>query len=277
MGVKANMRIAVILVLSLAASAGVRAQEKLPPEMRLNMVAGYLKSEELPDSAALLPPPPALGSATEALDQQIARDALGMRDGDRYKLATEDADLSFPNAAETFACTLGVAITEADTPTLYRLLHRLEADAGRATSAAKKKYQHARPFMMDGQATCHTPKEEEVLRSSGSYPSGHTSIGWAWAEVLAEIAPDRADAILQRGRAFGESRIICNAHWSSDVEEGRTVGSATVAKLHANDEFRADLEAAKAELTAVRAKGLPPQRDCAFEAQTLKATPWLTR
>ncbi len=33
--------------------------------------------------------------------------------------------------------------------------------------------------------------------------------------------------------------------------------------------FRADLEAAKAELAAVRGKGLKPQRDCAAEAAAL--------
>jgi acid phosphatase (class A) len=269
--------VAAVLVLSLAGSAGAGAQEPLPAELRAGMVPGYLKSEDLPDSVALLPPPPALGSPAEALDQQIARDALGMRDGDRFKLATLDADLSFPNAAGTYSCALGVAITEADAPVLYNLLHKMEADAGLATAAAKDRYRHARPFMLDGQSTCHTPKQEEALRKSGSYPSGHTSIGWAWAEVLAEIAPDRADVVLQRGRAFGESRVVCNAHWSSDVEEGRVVAAATVVKLHSNAEFRADLDAARTELAAVRAKGLPPQRDCAFEAQTLKATPWLTR
>ena len=40
--------------------------------------------------------------------------------------------------------------------------------------------------------------------------------------------------ILQRGIAFGQSRVICGAHWQSDVDAGRLVGSAAVAKLHAN-------------------------------------------
>jgi acid phosphatase (class A) len=40
----------------------------------------------------------------------------------------------------------------------------------------------------------------------------------------------------------------------------------TVARLHADPAFRADLEAAKAELEAVRAKGLKATRDCSAEA-----------
>ena len=75
--------------------------------------------------------------------------------------------------------------------------------------------------------------------------------------------------ILARGRAFGESRNICNVHWHSDVVEGRLVGSAAVARLHADPAFHAELEAAKAELAVVRTKGLKPTRDCQIEADAL--------
>ena len=64
------------------------------------------------------------------------------------------------------------------------------------------------------------------------------------------------------------------AHWESDVNAGRTIGAATVARLHAEPAFLADLEATKAELKAVRDKGLPPQRDCEFEKQALSQTPF---
>ena len=46
--------------------------------------------------------------------------------------------------------------------------------------------------MVNQMATC-TPAEETMLREDGSYPSGHNAIGWAWALILAEIAPERAD------------------------------------------------------------------------------------
>ena len=47
------------------------------------------------------------------------------------------------------------------------------------------------------------------------------------------------------------------------------MGAAAVARLHADPAFRAELEAAKAELAAVRAKGLKPTRDCQAEADVL--------
>ena len=45
-------------------------------------------------------------------------------------------------------------------------------------------------------------------------------MGWAWALILSELAPDRADAILARGLAYGESRAVCGVHYASDVEAG---------------------------------------------------------
>ena len=115
-----------------------------------------------------------------------------------------------------------------------------------------------------------TPALDPVLRKDGSYPSGHVAIGWGWALLLAEVDPEHAEAILARGRAFGESRMICNVHWASDVEEGRTMAAATAAKLHAQAELRADIEAARAEVVALRARGLAPSRDCVKETAQLK-------
>ena len=70
--------------------------------------------------------------------------------------------------------------------------------------------------------------------------------------------------------AYGESRNVCNVHWYSDVVQGRVMAAGTVARLHAEPAFRADLEAAKAELAAVRSQNLSPSRDCAEENQPPK-------
>ena len=269
---KALRRILLVLVCVaiVAGCAGVEKHSKpaAVPEIRPGVLAGYLQPEALPNSLALIPPPPAEGSAALALDQELSRRGLALRDTPRWELAAEDANLMFPEAAGIFPCALGVPITEQDTPHLYMLMHRTLADAGLSTYTAKNHYQRARPFMVNKESIC-TPDEETHLTEDGSYPSGHTAIGWAWALILTEIAPERADAILARGRAFGESRVICNVHWHSDVVEGRFMGAAAVARLHADPAFGVELEAAKAELEAVRAKGLKPTRDCQAETDAL--------
>jgi acid phosphatase (class A) len=77
-------------------------------------------------------------------------------------------------------------------------------------------------------------------------------VGWAFGLILAEIAPDRAAAVLARGRAYGDSRLFCGVHNASAVEAGRVVGATMVAALHTSKEFRADLAAAETELFALR-------------------------
>ena len=221
-------------------------------EIRPGLLEGYLDPGDLPNSLELLPPPPAEGSAAFALDLDVSGSSIALRGTPRWEQAYMDADLHFPAAVEGFSEVIGVPITEEDTPRLYLLLRRTLTDAGLSTYAAKDHYTRKRPFMINGEQIC-TPDEREMLIGDGSYPSGHTAIGWAWALILCEIFPEHTDAILARGRAFGESRMICNVHWQSDVNEGRFMGAATVARLHAEPAFLADLEAAKNEVAGIRA------------------------
>ena len=230
---------------------------------------GYLQGDAVPDSLALSPPPPAAGTPWAALDDAVAQQALAWRDSPRFRQAAIDADLSFPGGAEQFSCALGIPVNEQHTPVLMRLLLRSLISASASTKAAKNHYLRPRPFLLNGQPTC-TPHEEERLRDSGSYPSGHTAIGWTWALVLSEIAPERSTALLERGRNYGHSRLVCNVHWYSDIKQGETMAAAAVARLHDNAEFRADLAEARREIEAVRKLNLPLSRDCAAEADVLK-------
>lgn len=257
-------------------SLGVSAQPAPPGQSAANPTAldqrklpqGYLPRSALPDSLALLPPPPAPGTAAMRRDEEARNLALRARGTPRYGLAASDAEIAFPPIPQDFACAMGVDITPEATPKLYALMARMLVDVGLSTYGAKNKYQRTRPFVVHGGATCY-PKDDAVLRKDGSYPSGHSALGWGFALVLAEVNPDRADALLQRGRDFGQSRLICDAHWQSDIDAGRMIAAAAVARLHADAAFRADLDAARKEVSDARASGATPAADCAKEAAAL--------
>ena len=257
-----------VLIASGCANPKGQSRPSEVPEIRPGLLAGYLPQDSLPNSLALVPAPPVKGSAAFAVDEAVALKNVALRGSPRWILATSDADLSFPNAAGIFSCALDVPVTEEDTPHLYMLLRRTLTDAGLSTYTAKNNYNRARPFVVNQQPMC-TPEQKSLLEKDGSYPSGHTAIGWAWALILTELVPDRADAILARGLAYGDSRKVCNVHWNSDVIQGRIMGAAAVAILQSDLVFRSDLEAARAELAAVRTKDLAPVRDCAAEAAAL--------
>lgn len=248
-------------------SAPPPAGARVVPELKPGIPAGYLSKADYPDSLALLPPPPEPGSPAFANDVAVHDAAMKLRGTPRYELAIRDAVLDH-DAPNTFSCAVGAPIDPQNTPRLFQMLMRAAIDAGLSTYGAKNHYQRVRPFVHFNESTCY-PKDEESLRKDGSYPSGHTTLGWAQALVLVQVDPANANAILARGRGFGESRLVCNAHWQSDILQGRFMGASTVALLSAKPEFREDIEVARAELATVRTKGLPPARDCATEAAAL--------
>lgn len=256
------------LVLLLLSPTAMHAQSAAPFTGIFDGSQPYLSAEARPNSLVLLPPPPAEGSRLFAADRECHDQAQLLRGTPRWRLAISDANFRFPDAADVFSCALNSPITKKDTPRLYLLLERSQRDASRSTGAAKRHYRRTRPFAALNESTC-TPEYEMSLSMNGSYPSGHAAVGFAWALILSELSPEHTDAILARGREFGQSRVVCNVHWQSDVIEGQLMGAATVARLHADPAFLGDLEAAKAELRSARAKGLKPARDCKSEAAAL--------
>jgi acid phosphatase (class A) len=263
-----------LLTLGVAACAGnlTDAEPEVVPEIRPGVLQGYLPMDDPLRSIVFVQPAPSPDSPRQEMDDRVVAQMLPLRGSARWDLAAADARLHFPEAAEAFSCALGIPVTEQATPALYLLLRRTLADLGLATYSAKNAYQRERPFMVNGQPTC-TPQEEAVLRTDGAYPSGHTAIGWGWGLILSELDPDRAEAIVARARAFGESRNVCNVHWRSDVVAGRMVGAAAYARLQTNDAFRTAAAAAKADIARAREQGLVPSRDCAAEAAALAEMP----
>lgn len=67
-------------------------------EIHPGILAGYLRPEALPDSLALVAPPPVEGSAAFVFDKEVSRKSLSLQGAPRWKLAAEGAELRFPAA-----------------------------------------------------------------------------------------------------------------------------------------------------------------------------------
>jgi acid phosphatase (class A) len=228
----------------------------------------------VPDHNVFLPPPPPAGSALGEADVAIFAATRALESGPRWQLAASDDRINQKAMLGNFSCALGVDVASAETPALARVLTRSGADLFPLIGAAKDKYQRPRPFVTEQGPVCITPSEG--FAKSGSYPSGHAASGWHYALLLAEIDPAHAAAIVNRGRAFGESRVVCGVHYPTDIEAGRLTASALIAALHGTPEFETDVAAARAELTSLRAANAvaaPPAAACDSESAIL-ATPW---
>ena len=217
------------------------------PELRPGLLQGFLHGQPPLDSKAFVAAPPESGSPAQQADDADNEALQNLRDTPRWTFAAKDADLHFPAAAGIFACAAGVDITEAKTPALFRLMQRSLTDFGLATYPAKTAYQRPRPFLVNKAPIC-TPQDQEALTTDGSYPSGHSAIGWGWALVLSQLLPERSEAILARGQEYARSRRVCNVHWLSDTQAGMAVGAAVFARLQNDALFVATLGAARKEI-----------------------------
>ena len=110
------------------------------PQLKLGALQGYLDPKAIPDSLALIPPPPAPGSAAFALDVEVAQNTFALRDGPRFALAAADFELNVPHFIEVFSCALNTQITKENAPYLHNLLSRAFTDIGLSTYAAKNHY-----------------------------------------------------------------------------------------------------------------------------------------
>ena len=212
---------------------------------------GYLSAQDI-DGVALLGPPPAPASPQGRADRAYFDRTRALAGSARWKLAAQDADL---RAVHRFSCAIGVDLSPATTPATSAMLRRIGVDVATLGNPPKERYNRPRPIIGNSKPVC--VKREDWMRTNASYPSGHALAGWAWALILAEIAPAKASALMVAGREIGQSRVVCGVHFPSDVAAGRDLGAAMVARLHAERAFLADLKAAKLELAKA-----PAPRDC---------------
>jgi acid phosphatase (class A) len=123
-----------------------------------------------------------------------------------------------------------------------------------AVHEAKNTFDRTRPYRLPHNHLNTLKKLSD--RDSPSYPSAHATYGAALGMVLAEMIPEKKEAIYKRIQDYGHSRIVSGAHFRSDVYAGNVAGAAIAASLLSNETFRNELNDVKGELR--KAAGLAP-------------------
>lgn len=217
---------------------------------------GYLAPADALHIEAWLAPPPAEDSMANAADVEAYLHARALIGTARAQEAQADDVLKPAEAvAQRFAYVMGVTLDRNSAPHLLHMMELVRNDSEWLVLPVKKAVASGgrrRPFM-DFPNLPKCPLVFEALGNTGSYPSGHAIAGWLWGSVLAETAPDFADALLARATAFGDSRVVCGFHYPSDIAAGRLAAAALLARLHAEARFLADLAQAKKEVATLLA------------------------
>jgi acid phosphatase (class A) len=191
------------------------------------------------DLTKLLAPAPAPDSAQQKRDLAAVLATQNIRtkaEGDR---ALADATAG----TFGFADVLGSNFTAERVPAVAALFTKIRGDAAVAFSAGKDAWNRPRPFVVSPEVN---PLGERP--GGSSYPSGSSTAGYLTAIILADMVPEKAAALYDRGREFGDERVILGVHFPSDIEAGRFAATALAAALMEDAAFMKEFTAAKSEL-----------------------------
>jgi acid phosphatase (class A) len=146
-----------------------------------------------------------------------------------------------------YATALGHPVDAARYPRTFELIDRVGRDIKVVTDGLKKHFARVRPYHADPRVQPAIEREP-----SPSYPSGHATRGVAYAVVLADLVPERREALLAQGRLVGFDRVIGGVHYPSDIEAGQRLGLKLVAEWLADPANRALVEAVRASEWSTR-------------------------
>jgi acid phosphatase (class A) len=223
------------LALALIAAGGADAQA--PTGSRF-LAAGDL------DPALVLPPPPAPASEREAAELAELHRIEAAATPERIARARHDDEVEDVTA---IADVLGPAFDLARFPATARLFADLRREDSVAAKQAKAYFGRARPWAADPALNPPCGKGDAVKTS---YPSGHATMGYAAAALLSRLMPGNAQLVQARAGDYAESRLVCGAHYRSDLEAGHVLATALVDRLMTRPAFRDEFDAAQAELAA---------------------------
>ena len=196
--------------------------------------------EGQPDAITLLAPPPLPDSPEQAADLQEVREV--------HQAATP-ADLAAAKKETkftifTFTPAIGDFFQPGKFPKTEEFFHHVQGDAASVVDNAKDYWKRPRPYAVDPSLA------GGKLETSFSYPSGHSTESMVLALVLADLFPDKHDAIVAVARNIGWHRVEYARHYPTDIYAGRVLAQAIVREMKKSPAFQRDFAEAKAEIAA---------------------------
>jgi acid phosphatase (class A) len=195
-----------------------------------------------PDAIALLAPPPLPGSPEQAADMAEVIAVYHASTSNDIAAAYSEKKFSIFN----FTPVIGDFFQPGKFPKTEAFFERVQKQAETVTDEAKDYYKRPRPYTTDPSLA------NGKLEKSFSYPSGHSTESMVLALVLADLFPDKHDAIIAKARNIGWHRVEIARHYMTDIYAGRVLAQAIVREMKQNPDFQKDFTEAQAEITSAQ-------------------------
>lgn len=197
----------------------------------------------LVNAVVMLTPPPALDS------KKMAADVAEIFAIHRFANPKEIEAAKWDNDHENLfaiAKVLGSNFTPENMPATAVLWADMDNDQGIFVTAAKKYFQHIRPYDLD-------PAIKSLCGSKpggakNSYPSGHGTTGYLSALVLSMMVPEKSEILHARADEYGHSRVVCGDHYAADIPASKEAAEIIMGNMIGSPKFLQEFAAAKAEV-----------------------------
>jgi acid phosphatase (class A) len=224
-------------------AAPLRADDQMAqPSQPVQLSQLHYLTGKKPDAIALLAPPPLADSTEQIADMDEVRAAWHAATSNEIAIAYSQKKFTIFN----FTPAIGSFFQSNNLPKTTAFFHRVQTDAEAVTDNAKDFYKRPRPYVTDPSLA------NGKLEKSFSYPSGHSTESMVLALVLADLFPDKHDAIIAEARSIGWHRVQTARHYPTDIYAGRVLAQAIVKQMNKNTDFQKDFEEAKAEIAAAQ-------------------------
>jgi len=224
-------------------AAPLRADDQMAqPSQPVQTSQLHYLTVKKPDAIALLTPPPLPDSAEQAADMNEVRTAYHAATSNDIAAAYSEKKFNIFN----FMPAIGNFFTPGKFPKTEAFFNRVQTDATTITDSAKDFYKRPRPFVTDPSLI------NGKLEKSFSYPSGHSTESMVLALVLADLFPDKHDAIIAKARSIGWHRVQTARHYPTDIYAGHVLAQAIVKQMKKSDAFQNDFAGARAEIAAAQ-------------------------
>jgi acid phosphatase (class A) len=217
------------LVIAALACIGTQAREP-----------SFVASESV-RAAQILPTPASPDSSATKLElAEMHRIELSRSASQVERAVADDKDESI----FLFNDVMGRGFDARSLPLTAALSKKVQGDAGIVGSPAKLAFQRPHPYHTDKSLNPVCPTKTKF----DSYPSGHSIAGHLLALVLADMVPEKRDAILARAAEYANNRVLCGLNYPSDLQASKLLAYSAFAALNSNPAYRKEFSAARVEL-----------------------------
>ncbi len=229
----------------LSAPASAQAPANATPAAPRQPKTLHVVTQDQVDPSRLLPPPYKDGSDFQKAELAEVQRVYKSRSPERRAQAEWDDK---HESVELFFKVLGPQFDLKRLPATAKLIETVDNEQSVTANIAKRYFLRNRPWAIDPSLVACDYKPNAAPLTS--YPSGHATLSYSEGYILAALMPEKAQPILDRAQEYAYSRVVCAAHYPSDIEASHVLATELAMSMMKNPGFAADFELARAELKA---------------------------